>query len=295
MAWQLPKRWPQGAVPEGSPDPKEFAQLVWEQGRAHGRDLPWRYVDDPYAVMVSEIMLQQTQVKRVLRYWPRFMAQFPTVDALAAASTADVLEAWQGLGYNRRALALKRACDLCSAQHGGVLPGTYQELLELPGVGPATAAGVMAFALQQPGAYVETNVRTVFLHVLFPDCEKVSDKVLEPLVALTCPKDRPREWYYALLDFGAHLKATVGNANRRSSSYSRQSTFEGSRRQKRSELLRIVLDEPGISLERAHALLNAFEAARKREQVPKDLFCDLVSQMEGEGFFAREGDCLIPR
>lgn len=294
MGWQLPDSWPKGAVSEGVPGPCEFVQLVWEQGRAHGRDLPWRYLDDPYAVMVSEVMLQQTQVKRVLSYWPRFMAQYPTIDALAAASTADVLASWQGLGYNRRALALKRAADVCSARYGGSMPGTYQELLDLPGVGPATAAGIMAFAYQKPGSYIETNVRTVFLHVLFPDCEKVPDKVLEPLVALTCPDDAPREWYYALLDFGAHLKAVVGNANRRSSAYSRQSTFEGSRRQKRAELLRIVLDEPGISLDRACELLGEFERDRKREQVPKDLFDELVSQMEGEGFFACQGGCLHP-
>ncbi|MDO4502916.1 MAG: adenine glycosylase [Coriobacteriia bacterium] len=291
----LPTSWPEGSVPEGAPSPREFVQLVWDQGKAHHRDLPWRYVDDPYAVMVSEIMLQQTQVKRVLGYWPRFLGQFPTVDALAAASTADVLAAWQGLGYNRRALALKRAADECSARNAGRLPETYEGLLALPGVGPATAAGVMAFARCKPGSYLETNVRTVFLHVLFPEQEKVSDKVLEPLVALTCPPDHAREWYYALLDFGAHLKATVANPSRRSASYSRQSTFEGSHRQKRAELLRIALDCPGVGLEEAHAQLNAFERARKREQVPQDLFDKLVAEMTGEGFFALEDGRLQPR
>ena len=141
---------------------------VLAEGRARYRELPWRNIDDPYAVLVSEVMLQQTQVARVGGYWPRFLSAFPTLDALAAASSADVLALWQGLGYNRRALALKRCADECAANRAGALPETAQELEALPGIGPATAAGVLAFALNKPSCYIETNVRTVFLHVLFP-------------------------------------------------------------------------------------------------------------------------------
>ena len=174
-------------------------------------------------------MLQQTQVARVLKHWGRWMATFPTADALAAASTSDVLSQWQGLGYNRRALALKRACEACAAC-GGRLPDTHEGLMALPGIGPATAAGVMAFALNRPGVYLETNVRTVFLHELFPGREGVRDRELVPLVAATCPKDDARAWYYALLDYGAHLKSAVPNPSRRSAHHARQSAFEGSRR-----------------------------------------------------------------
>ncbi|MVN47936.1 adenine glycosylase, partial [Eggerthella lenta] len=219
----------------------EFVELVRREGARLHRDLPWRYIDDPYAVLVSEVMLQQTQVARVEKHWTRFLSLFPTIDSLAAAGTADVLAQWQGLGYNRRALALKRAAETCSAERGGLLPDTAEELETLPGIGPATAAGVMAFAYNRPSVYIETNVRTVFLHELFPDRDKVSDRELAPLVASTCPEDDARAWYYALLDYGAHLKTLVANPSRRSAHYARQSAFEGSRRQKRAELVRVVL------------------------------------------------------
>ena len=122
-----------------------------------------------------------------------------------------MLELWQGLGYNRRALALKRAADVCAADHSGRLPETAEGLLALPGIGPATAAGVMAFARNRPAVYVETNVRAVFIHCLFPGRDRVADREIVPLVADTCPADDARSWYYALLDFGAHLKQAVAN------------------------------------------------------------------------------------
>ena len=281
--------WPTGGLPRDV-----FVKLVASEGERLYRELPWRNVDDPYAVLVSEVMLQQTQVARVLKHWERWMALFPTVDALAAAGTADVLAQWQGLGYNRRALALKRACEECSVQRAGVLPETVEELKELPGIGPATAAGVVAFAYNRPSVYIETNVRTVFLHELFPDCDKVSDRELAPLVDLTCPDVNPRGWYYALLDYGAHLKTLVANPSRRSAHYTRQSTFEGSRRQKRAELVRIVLAEPGINAEELAQRLDAFESAGDRDGVAMSEFESIVADLVSEGFFRREGDRFLP-
>ena len=263
------------------------------------RDLPWRHIDDPYAVLVSEIMLQQTQVTRVGRFWERFLEAFPTLDALAAAAVPDVLERWQGLGYNRRALALKRTADQCAADGRGRLPDSYEGLLALPGIGPATAAGVMAFAHQVPGVYVETNVRAVFLHELFPHEDKVSDKMLEPLVAAaafhpTAAAD-PRRWYYGLLDYGAHLKATGVNPTRRSASYSRQSVFEGSRRQKRAWIVRRVLAAPeGVEVAAVRADLDRAETEAARDGVDEALFASIVDDLVTEGFFRREGALLIP-
>ena len=275
---------------------EEFVSLVCERGAELYRDLPWRGIDDAYGVLVSEVMLQQTQVARVLKYWGRWMAAFPTVDALAAASTADVLELWQGLGYNRRALALKRACEECSATNGGVLPDTVAELQKLPGIGPATSAGVVAFAHDAPAVYIETNVRSVFLHVLFPDEEGVSDKQLVPYVADTCPVDGgARAWYYALLDFGAHLKTQVTNPSRRSAQHTRQSKFEGSRREKRSFVLKQVLAAPeGVSYAEVAASLDAFERQARRDAIGEELFASIVDELVGEGFFHREGELLVP-
>ncbi|WP_297156365.1 adenine glycosylase [uncultured Ellagibacter sp.] len=277
--------------PESAPSPEAFVALVRREGRRLYRDLPWRYIDDAYAVLVSEVMLQQTQVKRVLGRWERFLAKFPTPDALASASTSDVVGEWQGLGYNRRALALKRACEICSRDFGGKLPEAACDLERLPGIGPATAAGVVAFAFNRPALYLETNVRTVFLHELFPDEGGVRDKQLEPLVRATCPAENPREWYYALLDYGAHLKATLGNASRRSAHYTRQSAFEGSRRQKRAEVVRIVLAaERAIPLPEVHSLLDTFERKHGRDGVDDVLFSSIVADLQREGFFTVEND-----
>lgn len=266
----------------------EFVELVRSEGERLYRVLPWRCIDDPYAVLVSEVMLQQTQVARVEKHWTRFLGLFPTIDALAAAGTADVLAQWQGLGYNRRALALKRAAEVCAAERGGKLPDTAEELEALPGIGPATAAGVMAFAYNRPSVYIETNVRTVFLHELFPACDKVSDRQLAPLVAATCPEDDARAWYYALLDYGAHLKTLVANPSRRSAHYTRQSAFEGSRRQKRAELVRIVLAEPGIGADELAERLDVFERAAGRDGVDAATFDSIVGDLVTEGFFRSE-------
>lgn len=275
-----------------------FIARVRERGEAAWRDLPWRNIDDPYAVLVSEIMLQQTQVSRVERYWSRFLQTFPTLDALAAADVPDVLELWQGLGYNRRALGLKRTADLCAAERAGRLPSTYEELVELPGIGPATAAGVMAFAHNEPAVYLETNVRSVFLYELFPFEEKVSDVQITPYVADTCPAATdefgPRAWYYALLDYGAQLKASGVNPSRRSKSYARQSSFEGSHRQKRSIVLKCVLAaEDGITLDELACRLDAAEREAGREAPGVQSCTMLAEELANEGFFRIEkGRCL---
>ena len=276
---------------------EEFRARVFLAGRELYRDLPWRNTRDPYAIWVSEAMLQQTQVSRVDGRWQRWLERFPSVDALAAASSADVLAEWQGLGYNRRALALWNAAKAVCEAHAGVMPVDEAELKTLPGIGPATAAGIRAFAYDLPGVYLETNVRTVFLHELFPDAENVPDSALVPLVRDACPGSAvaipgadvpctPRSWYYALLDYGAHLKRTVPNPSRRSRSNVHQSKFEGSHRQKRAAVVRLLLaaGEAGLTPEEVAMALTSEELAAGRVPVTAVAAASILFELAREGF-----------
>ena len=284
-----PRPWPDELV-----SLEAFEAHIRAEGRTHWRDLPWRETRDPYAILVSEVMLQQTQVKRVLGRWERFLALFPTLDALAAAETGEVLSEWQGLGYNRRALALHAMARRCAEDLEGRLPEDFDGLISLPGVGPATAAGVCAFAYDIPAVYLETNVRAVFLHELFPDEAEVPECEIADLVAQSVPKEDVRGWYYALLDYGAYLKSVVANPNRRAKGHKVQSSFAGSRRQKRAELLRIVLAEPeGIGVEEAFLSLDRIEREAGRGALPRGAFESLVGELSAEGFFRFDGEFLV--
>ena len=273
-----------------------FRRTVLERGSELYRDLPWRRSRDPYEVWVSEVMLQQTQVARVDGRWQRWLERFPTVDALAAASTADVLDEWQGLGYNRRAVALLRAAQAISAS-GGRVPSDRAALVALPGVGPSTAAGIRAFAFDLPATYLETNVRAVFLHELFPTADRVSDSELLPLVEATCPPDSrdpaddPRTWYFSLLDYGAWLKKNVPNPSRRSSSHVRQSRFEGSHRQKRAQTLRVLLAHgEGATLENVCRELIEEDRGVGRIDLGADDVLSILEELRNEGMCTLSGD-----
>ena len=305
---------------ELTPELHEFVQFVAQKGFELYRDLPWRRTYDPYAIWISEVMLQQTQVSRVDGRWQRWLEYFPTVDALAAAAPSDVLEEWQGLGYNRRALSVHRAAQAIS-EAGGVFPQDQKELVKLPGIGPATAAGIRAFAFNLHGVYLETNVRTVFLHELYPQAEGVPDSELIPLVELTCPASvvgatnaedaagadeteeafaaelTPRSWYYALLDYGAYLKKTIPNPSRRSKSHVKQSRFEGSHRQKRAELLRVLLahkDEGGAEFETLHQELCQIEVNAGRETLDEQVTLGLLEELAKEGFCQKNNEYWMP-
>lgn len=227
----------------------DFRADVWAFYRANRREMPWRDIDDPYAVLVSEVMLQQTQVSRVMDRWTAWLDLFPDVRALAAAPLSVVLSAWQGLGYNRRAVALKRSAERIVEEFGGEVPRDPRSLRTLPGIGPTTAAAVVNYAFREPMPFIETNVRAVFLHHFFADAADVPDAALMPLVEATWDREDPRGWGYALMDYGVHLKRTAANPSRRSRHHVRQSAFEGSRRQKRAHLLRAVLAQPGLTVD----------------------------------------------
>ncbi len=224
------------------------------QGRHH---LPWRKTNVPYKILVSEIMLQQTQVDRVIPKYQAFLKRFPNVVTLAEATLGEVLIMWQGLGYNRRAKLLWECAQEVVRDHYGRFPRTYETLLKLPGVGPYTAAAIMAFAYNKPFPLIETNVRTVFIHHFWPaDATDINDADILALVAKTLPSDNVRVWYAALMDYGSYLKKTAGNHNVRAKSYQKQSAFTGSDRQLRGAILRALVSGPKTR----KALLTALSA-----------------------------------
>ncbi len=237
---------------------KKFQTKIWDYYQTHGRDFIWRKKITPYYVVVSEIMLQQTQTKRVAEKFPKFIKQFPNFKSLAKASPSAVILAWQGLGYNRRALFLRELAKKVMAECKGKLPQNPAELITLPGIGKNTAGSVSAFAFNTPTVFIETNIRAVYLREFFPNQTEVPDAKLIPLIEATVAKENPREWYYALMDYGVMLKKTYSNPSRASQHHHKQSTFKGSRRAVRGELLRVLAKKPATlrELQRSVSLID---------------------------------------
>lgn len=218
---------------------KRFLHRLFKYYDEHGRhDLPWRQTTDPYRIIVSELMLQQTQVGRVIPKYRTFLAQFPDVNSLATASLGEVLIAWQGLGYNRRAQYLWRAARQARAEFYGQFPDSQEGLLSLPGIGKNTAGAILAYAYNQPALFVETNIRTVIIHHFFTDRSDVSDTEILHILGQLQQDASPRIFYWAMMDYGTYLKQSAGNNISRSKHYVRQTTFVGSRRQLRGAVIR---------------------------------------------------------
>lgn len=256
-----------------------FRRTILDHYREFGRRMPWRETTDPYRVLVSEVMLQQTQVDRVRPKYAAFLEAFPDVASLARASPADVLRAWQGLGYNRRALALQAAAARIVAEFGGRVPEDPAVLETMPGIGPATAAAIAAYAFERPTVYIETNVRRVFLHFFFRDRTGVTDAELRPLVERALDRERPREWYWALMDYGTMLAKTTPNPNRRSAHHAVQSRFEGSARQLRGRVLKALLASGPLGAAELGAATGAGE----------DRLEPVLARLRKEGFVAEDG------
>ncbi len=248
-------------------DIAEFRETVLAHYRAHGRrDLPWRKTKDPYRILVSELMLQQTQVARVAGKYEPFIERFPDFASLARAPLGEVVRAWSGLGYNRRALHLREAARAVVARFDGRLPRRIEDLRALPGVGPATAAEILNFAFNEPRAFIETNVRAVYIHHFFPGRKKVADAEILPLVELTLDARNPRRWFYALMDYGVMLKKVGENPSRRSAHHARQVRFEGSDRQARGRVVKALAERRMSETELAKA--TGLSVARIRSIVP---------------------------
>jgi A/G-specific adenine glycosylase len=230
-------------------------------------------------------MLQQTQVARVLEKYQLFLAQFPTVAALASAEVAEVLAAWSGLGYNRRALALHRAAKIIADEHGGRVPDSAAGLRRLPGVGAATAAAVSAFAFGRGEPFIETNIRSAFIHFFFQGLDRVADADILPLVEKTMDRVDPREWFYALMDYGVWVKRTYGNPSRRSKHHAAQSPFRGSRREMRAQALEALLAM-------APSAVDAPAVCDLLPRPPRDLAAvrSVLEDLTREGFLEKHGD-----
>lgn len=243
--------------------------------------MPWRQTVTPYIVLVSEIMLQQTQVPRVMQKFNSFMRRFPTVQALATAPLGDVLLVWNGLGYNRRAKFLWQAAQKIVADYGGNVPSTQDALVGLPGIGLNTAGAILAYAYNEPTVFIETNIRTAYVHHFFDDhADAISDVQLRHVIAQTVPPENPREWYWALMDYGTHLKATVGGQLQRVKQYRPQDRFQGSRRQIRGQTIKLLLE---------HASLTPTELAAL---IPDERLPEVCEALLAEGLIAKRHDQL---
>ncbi len=226
---------------------RKFQNDIYSYYREYGRDLPWRKTHDPYHILISEIMLQQTQVQRVMEKYKQFIKVFPDFSTLARASLRKVLKEWQGMGYNRRAISLKQIAQKVVKEFHGNLPDSVETLMTFPGVGRATASAIAAFAFQHSTVFIETNIRRVFIHCFFHDMVNIKDTEILPLVEMAIDSSNPREWYYALMDYGVMLKQKYENPNRRSAHYQKQSPFQGSNRQVRGMILKLLVQESHIS------------------------------------------------
>lgn len=251
--------------------------MIYDYYQKHGRKLPWRATYNPYYILVSEIMLQQTQVQRVLGKYERFINIFPDFSSLARTSLKTVLKEWQGLGYNRRAIALQQISQRIMQEFGGNLPSSVETLVTFPGIGKSTASSISAFAFQTPAVFIETNIRRVFIHCFFHDRHDIKDSEILSLVGETLDTPHPREWYYALMDYGVMLKGEGENPNRRSAHYRKQSPFHGSNRQIRGMILRALTQESPIS---EHDIMQ------KLQMCPEKLRNNLL-QLEKEGFIKK--------
>ena len=245
--------------------------------------MAWRHTTDPYCIVVSEVMLQQTQVDRVAIKYPEFIKRFPTFASLAKASVADVLGAWQGLGYNRRALNLKKLAEEVMKQYKGKLPEDPILLDELPGIGKATASSIAAFAFNAPVAFIETNIRRVYIHFFFADEKNVHDSNILAAVRRMLDTDNPREWYWALMDYGSMLASAVKNPNRKSAHYAKQPKFEGSLRQVRGAVLKLLVEHKKCSV----------ATAVKETAKPADRINEALASLEKDGFIVRRGKVFV--
>lgn len=257
-----------------------FQEKILAFYKEHGRKLPWRETTDRYKVMVSEIMLQQTQVDRVIPKYEAWLKAFPHIEALAKAPLSKVLQLWSGLGYNSRAKRLQDAAKKVVEEYNGIIPKTPEELIKLPGIGPYTARSILIFADNQDLATVDTNIRRIFIHE-FKLAEQISDKELFKLAEDVLPKGKSRDWHNALMDYGAtYLTSRKTKIKPKQA----QSKFKGSKRFYRGRIIKHLTTQERITVEQAKVLFPDCEHDLR----------EILAELKAEGLLAeKDGNYAI--
>jgi len=258
---------------------KVFQDIIYSFYNHKKRNFPFRENITPYKVVVSEIMLQQTQTNRVAEKFIKFIDKFPDFKSLAQASVEELLSMWQGLGYNRRAIALKKIAERIISEFNGNVPKDMDSLTSLPQIGHNTASSILSFAYNIPTYFIETNIRRVYIYFFFPGKIEIDDKEIMELVKDSVDKDNPRDWYYALMDFGTMLKKTHPELNKKSAHYRKQSKFVGSTRQVRGKVLKLLLKKPFSKRE----IIDKINYEEKK-------VIEILDALKKEGFIQEEQD-----
>ena len=241
----------------------------------HKRHFAWRETSDPYRILLSEVMLQQTQTSRVEPKYEEFLSLWPDFSSLSTVSNEMLLSHWKGLGYNRRALNLKKAARMTECWNW-TIPNDAKLIIQMPGVGESTTAALLSFCYNEKSIYLETNIRRVLLTCFYDHQSNIHDKELKALLhRLSLLTDDMKNWYYALMDYGVLLKNLFPNANVRSAHYTKQTKFENSNRQIRGQLIHLLTDTGAKDLDTVYRLLPHFEEER--------IYACLL-QLSAEGF-----------
>jgi len=260
-----------------------FQKMIYDYYKNHKRKFPFRENITPYNVLVSEIMLQQTQTRRVSEKYLKFKKKFPDFLSLSIASLEDVLKEWKGLGYNRRAIALKTIADTVIKDFEGKLPDSIDILKSFPQIGHNTASSIITFAFNKSTAFIETNIRRVYIYFFFPNKSKIDDKEILPIVKKSVDNVNPREWYYALMDYGVMLKKAHPELNKKSTHYRKQAPFKGSTRQIRGKILELLIQQGKMEIKN---IQSAFDSNEQKE------IKNTLNQLEKEGFIEITDDTI---
>jgi A/G-specific adenine glycosylase len=260
-----------------------FQELIYSYYKNNKRDFPFRRNISPYNVLVSEIMLQQTQTNRVSEKFTEFISAFPDFKTLMDAPLEKVLNKWQGLGYNKRAIALKNIAKKVIEEYGGKLPADIEILKSFPQIGYNTASSIITFAYNLPTYFIETNIRRVYIYFFFPASNSVSDVQILPIIKKTLDFKKPREWYYALMDYGVMLKKTHPELHKKSNHYRKQSKFKGSTRELRGKILRYLLKNSESHISHLSVKLK----------INSETIHKILTQLEKEGFLTIEDEKVV--